>query len=303
MHEGIVTMFMGIRLALFAMCAVLNLVVPAHAENQTFGELLTRAEAQAAAGHRWSPPDDNMTDTVIRMLDLLSTATPAEIAELSALLQSDNASRPNPGAASAGAAKTAPASSVEPVAASPQVADEPQIANATVPPAEPPTGTTSASDTAGAQATAVASAEPAPASLAPTLPAPIVPAPNMPAPNMAAPNVPPPNVNVPDQSAPAATRTITPERAGRAAALYGRGVDAEKRGDLSGARRFYASAAELGDAAAARGLGRLYDPAYVSHTAIGGIDPDPTLARFWYNRAVSLGDAGAAPLLQALAAR
>jgi TPR repeat protein len=72
---------------------------------------------------------------------------------------------------------------------------------------------------------------------------------------------------------------------------------------MSGARRLYAASADQGNATAARSLGRLYDPAYLKQTALGGIDPDPALARRWYERAVAMGDAQAAPLLQALAAR
>jgi TPR repeat protein len=89
----------------------------------------------------------------------------------------------------------------------------------------------------------------------------------------------------------------------RTALLFARGLEAEHRGDLSEARRFYSSAARQGDAAAARKVGRLYDPAYLRQTAVGGIDPDPTLAREWYKRAVTLGDAEALPLLEALSVR
>jgi TPR repeat protein len=85
--------------------------------------------------------------------------------------------------------------------------------------------------------------------------------------------------------------------------LFARGLDAELHGDFSGARRFYSSAAQQGDAAAARNLGRLYDPAYLKQVALGGIDPDPALARHWYERAVRLGDTEAGPLLQALSVR
>nr|WP_294505715.1 hypothetical protein [uncultured Rhodopila sp.] len=89
----------------------------------------------------------------------------------------------------------------------------------------------------------------------------------------------------------------------RAAELLARGEDAERTGDISGARRFYASAAGRGNAVAARDLGRLYDPAYLGRTVVGGIDADPAAARHWYQRAAELGDPEAAPLLQALSAR
>ena len=85
--------------------------------------------------------------------------------------------------------------------------------------------------------------------------------------------------------------------------LFARGLDAERRGDLSAARRFYSTSARQGDAAAARNLGRLYDPAYLKQAALGGVDPDPAMARFWYDFAVKLGDSGAGPLLEALSSR
>jgi len=89
----------------------------------------------------------------------------------------------------------------------------------------------------------------------------------------------------------------------RAAGLFARGQEAERQGDVSGARRLYATAVSQGSATAARSLGRLYDPGYLKQTALGGIDADPALARHWYERAVAMGDAQATPLLQALAAR
>ncbi|MFL5256515.1 MAG: hypothetical protein ACJ8AI_27195 [Rhodopila sp.] len=88
-----------------------------------------------------------------------------------------------------------------------------------------------------------------------------------------------------------------------AAELFARGKAAEAQGDISGARRFYASAAERGHAAAARNLGRLYDPAVLEHIAVGGVFANPDLARQWYERAAELGDREASPLLQALTAR
>lgn len=173
------------------------------ADRPSFAALLAKAEAQAAAGHRWSPPGDNMTETVAGMMDMISTATPQQLAALSALLEKDGSHAP------------------------------------------------------------------------PAL-----------TPNQAASPVPP--------SAPPSARSVE---------LLSRGKDAENLGDVSGARRFYASAAAQGNAAAALALGRLYDPTYLKQTALGGIDPDPALARHWYERAAALGDAEAGPLLEALSVR
>jgi TPR repeat protein len=196
---------------------------PALAQDKpSFGDLLVRAQAQAAAGHRWGPPGNNMTETIATMMDLIPTATPEQLTALSALLQND-AQRPSPAAA--------------------------------------PTGPTP-------ERASVASAE----AVAP-LPPPPKPAP-----------------------LPVPPRT-------REAELFTRGQDAESHGDISGARRWYAAAADQGSATAARSVGRLYDPAYLKQMAQGGIDPDAALARHWYERAVAMGDAQAAPLLQALASR
>lgn len=177
------------------------------ADKATFAELLAKAQAQAAAGHRWSPPGDNMTETVAGMMDMIPTATPQQLAELSALLEKDGSHAP---------------------------------------PARPPNQT----------------ASPLPHSTAP--------------------------------SGPPSARSVE---------LLSRGKDAEHLGDVSGARRYYASAAAQGNAAAALALGRLYDPTYLKQTAFGGIEPDPALARHWYERAAALGDAEAGPLLEALSVR
>ena len=82
-----------IRYFLLSICAVLMTVPFARAENRSFADLLVQAKAQAAAGHQWTPPDDNMTETVMHMIDLIPTATPAQLAELSALIESG---RPGP---------------------------------------------------------------------------------------------------------------------------------------------------------------------------------------------------------------
>ena len=100
-----------------------------------------------------------------------------------------------------------------------------------------------------------------------------------------------------------ATRPVVRSANPHAAELFARGKAAEQNGDISGARRLYASAAERGNAAAALSLGRLYDPAFLGRSVLGGVDPDPALARQWYQRAADMGDQDAAPLLQALTAR
>jgi hypothetical protein len=55
-------------------------------------------------------------------------------------------------------------------------------------------------------------------------------------------------------------------RSPRATDLLARGAQAEQLGNVSGARRYYASAVQLGSATAARNLGRLYDPVFLKRT-------------------------------------
>jgi hypothetical protein len=242
----------AMTVGLFGLCLVAAVGVAAPSagradDRASFADLLTRAQAQAASGHRWSPPGDNMTETISMMMDLISTATPKQLADLSALLEGDSSRAQTP----------APqAQAVQPIAT------ETIIGPAAIVPKPPP---------------AIALAPVAPKPLPALALEPVAPKP------------------------PTAPVVIQPGP--RAADLFARGQNAERQGDVSGARRLYATAAEQGSPTAARSLGRLYDPGYLKQTALGGIDPDPALARHWYERAVAMGDAQAAPLLQALAAR
>ena len=223
---------------------VLLVLLPADAADPAFADLLAQAQAQAAAGHRWAPPGDNFAETVITMVDRLSTATPAQIAEFTALVERNHL-----------ASLEAPASTAAPPDAPPgSVVVRPDAAVAPLAPVPP----------------LVSSPAPSPVPSRPTVPP------------------------------PAAVAVIPDSHTND---LYVRGQAAERRGDISGARRFYASAAQHGHAAAARNLGRLYDPAFLTRNSIGGIDADPAAARYWYERATALGDAAATPLLQALSTR
>jgi hypothetical protein len=264
------------------------------AEERTIADLLTRAEAQAAAGHRWAPPGDNMTETVAVMMDIIAQATPEQLVELSNLLEKNSSNPPSPSSAQATPVPITPAQ------ATPARASTPAGAPAQAPPAQ-------------------AFAAPLPIQIAPSETAPAQTAPSRATPN---PAPPPARAAAPATAAQAGLtpdrRTVTvettaPERPApirvmprptpRALELYARGQDAERQGNISGARRFFAGAAEQGSAAAARSLGQLYDPAYLKQTVFGGIDPDPALARNWYQRAAAMGDAEAGPLLEALAVR
>jgi hypothetical protein len=237
----------GIRNGLLVIYAVLIMALPAYAETRTFADLLAQAKVQAATGHRWAPPGDNMTDTVIRMMDIIATATPAQLSELSVLL-ADGKTVPPPPALSAGSSTEKRPDQAVPA----HSASQPSPALAVAEPTSPPVL---------------------------------------------------PNRPEPGQDSPIMSGRPIPAPGSRAGVLFARGLDAELRGDLSGARRFYLSAADQGNATAARNLGRLYDPAYLKQTALGGVDPDPALARHWYERAVRLGDTEAGLLLEVLSVR
>jgi len=240
----------------------------ANAEQPNFADLLARAEAQAAAGHRWGPPGDNMTETVLRMMELVPTATPDQLAELSALLQTEETTLP-PGRKDTDSRENGPAG---------DGSGDGRPGIAKVPPAR------------------LATPEPAP-------PVPATRSTSGPVPSGSPPAEPLRQSAVADHPPLALPVPATPTTSQHAAELYARGKEAERRGDFSAARRFYLIAAEQGVAPAAMSLGRLYDPDYLRHTAVGGIDADPALARHWYERAVQLGDREAGPLLQALSAR
>jgi len=317
----------GIRNGLLVIYAVLMMALPAYAEMRTFAYLLAQAKLQAATGHRWAPPGDNMTETVMRMMDMISTATPAQLSELSGLLAGDKTDPP-PSAASPGSlTEERPAQALPaPSGPSPGSLTEERPAQALPAPSGPSPGSLTEERPARALPAPLG---PSPGSLTEERPARALPAPSapsagslteeqparpLPAPSasqpspalvLAAPKSPPvlPNRPEPGQASPIVPGQAVPGPGSRAGVLFARGLDAELRGDLSGARRFYLGSANQGDAAAARNLGRLYDPAYLKQNALGGVDPDPALARYWYERAVRFGDPEAGLLLEALSVR
>jgi hypothetical protein len=373
----------GLLRVLLLCCAALMAAPPAQAEDRSFGELLAKAKSQAAAGHRWAPPGDNMTETVMTMMDLIPSASAAQLAELSALLANDQ-STPGRDQGSREAGQPAPPSrlsarpTVAPAPPSPEenpvpppaapaiqdrtLPDQPmrdasqdgpspatptqaapsvaaanrttagQTAPGQIPSDQTATGQTAArrpaDGPAGSNRAALNLAVPKQASASQA--APIQADPGQASANQAGPDEATtparpapvrtpaqvalgevaPRANVPPPAAPSeiflkqtAPEPAKPDPGPRAATLFARGLEAEHQGDFSGARRFYAIAAKLGEAAAARNLGRLFDPAYISRNALGGIDPDPALARQWYQRAVDLGDPEAGPLLEAMSMR
>jgi hypothetical protein len=317
---------------------------PAFADGLKFADLLARAEAQAAAGHRWAPSGDNMTETVSAMMELISSATPEQLAELSDLLQRDATRLPHPAAASeATSASASPAAAVEPHRAVEQPAvpakrfelDRPvgrsAVSAATSEPDRPvqhqaaPATRFELNRPAERSALSAARPEAERPAERPAVSAgrsepdrlvsrPVVPTATPEPDRTVARPVVPAATSEPDWRAarPGVQAMATqPERAStkpatsvadrpspRATDLLARGQEAEQSGDVSGARRFYASAVQLGSATAARNLGRLYDPVFLKRAALGGIDPDLWQARHWYELAIAMGDSEAAPFLK-----
>jgi hypothetical protein len=82
--------------------------------------------------------------------------------------------------------------------------------------------------------------------------------------------------------------------------LVQRGDGMISLGDISGARRLYALAADEGDGEAAMKLGDTYNPEFLSDHGVQGLQPDLNTAELWYRKAMKLGDPEAAKHLTTL---
>jgi hypothetical protein len=85
--------------------------------------------------------------------------------------------------------------------------------------------------------------------------------------------------------------------------LMKRGEQLVEAGDLAAARTLFQRGAEADNAAAAIALGATYDPTVLAGMRVVGIDADVSKARFWYQKAVSLGSSDAKRRLELLANR
>jgi hypothetical protein len=70
--------------------------------------------------------------------------------------------------------------------------------------------------------------------------------------------------------------------------LIQKGDEMLARGDVAGARLVYERAAESGDARAADGMARTFDPKVLKMIRVFGLRPDPDKAAFWYARSRAL---------------
>jgi hypothetical protein len=275
-----------------------------------------------------------MTETVAALMELISSATPEQLAELSDLLERDAARLPHPAAEPDRAVEqpVVPAVASEPDRpvdrpAAPATrfeldrpVERPAVSAATLEPDRPVERTTAPAtrfelDRAVERpAVPTARSEPDRPITRPVVPTatpepdravarPVVPAATSEPDRRAARPGAQAMATEPDRGISKPAASVARRPSPRATELLARGQEAEQLGDVSGARRFYASAVQLGSATAARNLGRLYDPIFLKRIALGGIDPDLGQARHWYELAVAMGDPDAAPLLEALASR
>jgi hypothetical protein len=97
-----------------------------------------------------------------------------------------------------------------------------------------------------------------------------------------------------------AVRTLPPEEL---KLLTTQGEQFAEAGDFATARMLLQRAAEANDATAAIALGATYDPTVLARLRAVGVDADLVKARFWYQKAVSLGSPDAKWRLELLANR
>jgi hypothetical protein len=102
------------------------------------------------------------------------------------------------------------------------------------------------------------------------------------------------------EPAPLPPRVADKPPSGAAASLVRRGEELLVSGDIVSARHFFERAAEGGDAAAACGLGKSYDPLYLQRVGTRGVVADPAKAVDWYRRAAHAGNNEAAARLARL---
>src|SRR5262249_27637313 len=82
---------------------------------------------------------------------------------------------------------------------------------------------------------------------------------------------------------------LTPEERDHAEKLVARGQTALGYGNVAAARQFFLRAAEANFARGALLLAATYDPQELDRLGVLGVQPNPHLARIWYDRARLLG--------------
>ncbi len=91
------------------------------------------------------------------------------------------------------------------------------------------------------------------------------------------------------QQAPAARPALSPAERESAEKMVARGERDLQEGNVALARQFFLRAAEAGLARGALLLAATYDPRELARMRVQGVQPNPELARKWYERARELG--------------
>jgi hypothetical protein len=86
----------GTRAGLSALCLVLGSSLPCRASAPSFDQLLSRARAQTAGGHRFAPAGNNAAETVLALYKLVSIATPRQLDALASLVDGEDLIQPQP---------------------------------------------------------------------------------------------------------------------------------------------------------------------------------------------------------------
>jgi len=96
---------------------------------------------------------------------------------------------------------------------------------------------------------------------------------------------------------------LAPGDRDRALKMLQRGNELIAAKDFSAAQHFYKRAAEIGLPEAALALARTFDPGELARIGAVGLQPNPEMARTWYEKARALGSAEADAFLLRLSAR
>jgi hypothetical protein len=96
---------------------------------------------------------------------------------------------------------------------------------------------------------------------------------------------------------------LAPADRDRALKMLQRGNELIGAKDFSAAQHFYKRAAEIGLPEAAVALARTFDPGELARIGAVGLQPNPEMARTWYEKARALGSAEADAFLLRLSAR
>jgi hypothetical protein len=83
--------------------------------------------------------------------------------------------------------------------------------------------------------------------------------------------------------------TVEPPASVEVAVMVARGYQLLGAGDIISARRFFERAAASGDAAAACGVGKSFDPLFLRQVGARGLSGDAATAMVWYRKAAEAG--------------